>query len=85
MAHYGHGDQAIPGVKLLGEERICMVHVKNGKKLLEEPGLIDWAANSAARSAACRSSAAARAAAEPCRRKRSVNVDATVAASSIDP
>jgi len=44
MAHYGHGDQAIPGVKLLGKERICMVHVKNEKKLIEEPGLIDWTA-----------------------------------------
>jgi sugar phosphate isomerase/epimerase len=44
MAYYGHGDQAIPGVKLLGKERICMVHVKNGKALLEEPGPIDWPA-----------------------------------------
>ncbi|MGM0488740.1 MAG: sugar phosphate isomerase/epimerase family protein [Planctomycetota bacterium] len=44
MAHYGHGDQAIPGVKLLGKERICMVHVKNGDRLLEEPGPIDWPA-----------------------------------------
>ena len=44
MAHYGHGDEAIPGVKLLGKERICMVHVKNGKELIEEPGPIDWAA-----------------------------------------
>jgi sugar phosphate isomerase/epimerase len=44
MAYYGHGDQAIPGVDLLGKGRICMVHVKNGKKLLEEPGPIDWAA-----------------------------------------
>ena len=44
MAYYGHGDQAIPGVELLGKERICMVHVKNGTKLLEEPGPIDWAA-----------------------------------------
>jgi len=44
MAHYGHGDQAIPGVKLLGKERICMVHVKNGDMLLEEPGPIDWVA-----------------------------------------
>ena len=48
MAYYGHGDQAIPGVKLLGKERICMVHVKNGKALLEEPGPIDWAAAFAA-------------------------------------
>jgi len=44
MAYYGHGNQAIPGVKLLGKERICMVHVKNQNMLLEEPGLIDWAA-----------------------------------------
>ena len=44
MAYYGHGDQAIPGVKLLGKERICMVHVKNGNDLLEEPGPIDWTA-----------------------------------------
>lgn len=44
MAYYGHGDQAIPGIKLLGKKRICMVHVKNGKMLLEEPGMIDWVA-----------------------------------------
>jgi sugar phosphate isomerase/epimerase len=44
MAHYGHGDQAIPGIKLLGKQRICMVHVKNGRELLEAPGPIDWAA-----------------------------------------
>ncbi|MBI5396042.1 MAG: sugar phosphate isomerase/epimerase [Verrucomicrobia bacterium] len=44
MAFYGHGDQAIPGVKLLGRERICAVHVKNDDKLIEEPGPIDWAA-----------------------------------------
>ena len=44
MAYYGHGDQAIPGVELLGKERIGMVHVKNGKQLLEEPGPIDWPA-----------------------------------------
>ena len=44
MAHYGHGDEAIPGIKLLGKRRICMVHVKNQKMLLKEPGLIDWPA-----------------------------------------
>jgi L-ribulose-5-phosphate 3-epimerase len=44
MAFYGHGDQAVPGIKLLGKDRICMVHVKNGKKLIEEPGPIDWPA-----------------------------------------
>jgi sugar phosphate isomerase/epimerase len=44
MAFYGHSDQAIPGVKLLGKERICAVYVKNDDKLIEEPGPIDWAA-----------------------------------------
>lgn len=44
MDHYGHGAQAIPGVALLGKERICAVHVKNGDKLIEEPGPIDWPA-----------------------------------------
>ncbi len=43
MAHYGHGDQAIPGIAMLGRKRICMVHVKNGKDLLEQPGPINWA------------------------------------------
>jgi sugar phosphate isomerase/epimerase len=31
-------------VKLFGRERICAVHVKNGDKLIEEPGPIDWPA-----------------------------------------
>ena len=44
MDFYGHGEQAIPGIQLLGMKRICMVHVKNGKMLLEEPGPIDWPA-----------------------------------------
>jgi len=44
MAFYGHGDQAIPGVKLLGKQRLAMVHIKNDDRLLEEPGPIDWAA-----------------------------------------
>ncbi len=42
MANYGHRAEAIPGVTLLGKERICQVHVKNGEKLLSEPGPIDW-------------------------------------------
>ncbi len=44
MHMYGHGDQAVPGIELLGKDRICMVHVKNGKMLVEEPGPIDWPA-----------------------------------------
>ena len=44
MATYRHGDQAVPGIKLLGKERICAVHVKNGMLRIEEPGPIDWPA-----------------------------------------
>jgi sugar phosphate isomerase/epimerase len=44
MAHYGHGDEAITGIKLLGRKRLSMVHVKNGKLLIEQPGPIDWPA-----------------------------------------
>ena len=48
MATFGHGPEAVPGVKLLGRERICAVHVKNGDKLIEQPGPIDWPAAFAA-------------------------------------
>jgi len=48
MATYGHGAEAVPGVKLLGRERIGIVHVKNGDQLIEEPGPIDWPAAFAA-------------------------------------
>jgi L-ribulose-5-phosphate 3-epimerase len=44
MATYRHGDQAVPGIKLLGKERICAVHVKNGMLRIEDPGPIDWPA-----------------------------------------
>jgi sugar phosphate isomerase/epimerase len=44
MAHYGHADQAIPGITLLGRKRLAMVHVKNGNRLIEQPGPIDWPA-----------------------------------------
>lgn len=42
MARYGYPTEAIPGIKLLGKDRICQVHVKNGEQLLEEPGPVDW-------------------------------------------
>jgi len=48
MAFYGHGAEAVPGIALLGKERICQVHVKNGELLIEEPGPIDWRAAFAA-------------------------------------
>jgi L-ribulose-5-phosphate 3-epimerase len=44
MAHYGYAEQAVPGIKLLGKDRICQVHVKNGERLIAEPGLVDWRA-----------------------------------------
>ena len=48
MDFYRHGAQAIPGIQLLGRDRICMVHVKNGSQLIEAPGPIDWPAAFAA-------------------------------------
>lgn len=44
MAFYGHGEQAVTGFKLLGRERICQVHVKNGDQLIEAPGPVNWRA-----------------------------------------
>jgi L-ribulose-5-phosphate 3-epimerase len=41
---YGHAGQAVPGIKLMGRNRIGQVHVKNEAKLIEEPGKIDWGA-----------------------------------------
>ena len=48
MEHYGHTDLSVPGIKLLGKERICQVHVKNEDRLIEEPGRVDWPAAFAA-------------------------------------
>ncbi|MBN1489973.1 MAG: sugar phosphate isomerase/epimerase [Phycisphaerae bacterium] len=44
MAQYGHPAEAIPGIRLLGKDRICQVHVKNGDRLLSESGLVEWRA-----------------------------------------
>jgi sugar phosphate isomerase/epimerase len=41
---YGHAGQAVPGIALLGKDRICQVHVKNEERLIEEPGRVDWRA-----------------------------------------
>jgi sugar phosphate isomerase/epimerase len=38
MAHPGEG---LKGIETLGD-LICQQHLKNGNKLMEEPGLIDW-------------------------------------------
>lgn len=48
MATYGHGAGAVAGIKLLGRQRICAVHVKNEDALIEQPGPIDWPAAFAA-------------------------------------
>jgi sugar phosphate isomerase/epimerase len=42
VAYYGHAEDAIPGIRLIGKDRICQVHVKNEGYLIEEPGPIDW-------------------------------------------
>ena len=44
MEDYGHTGQAVPGIEILGKSRICQIHLKNGNKLLEEPGPVDWTA-----------------------------------------
>ena len=45
FSYYGHADQLVSGIKLLGNDRICQVHVKNGKRLIEETDQIkDWQA-----------------------------------------
>ncbi len=48
MAFYGHGEQAVSGIRLLGKDRICQVHVKNDERLIEEAGPVDWRAAFAA-------------------------------------
>ena len=45
FSYYGHAGTLVSGIKLLGNDRICQVHVKNGKRLIEEPDQIkDWQA-----------------------------------------
>jgi len=39
---YGHKGLIEAGVKVIGRERICQIHVKNEERLIEEPGRIDW-------------------------------------------
>jgi sugar phosphate isomerase/epimerase len=44
MFHYEHKEHVVSGIRLLGRERICQVHVKNEERLLEETGRVDWRA-----------------------------------------
>jgi sugar phosphate isomerase/epimerase len=41
---YGHTGQSVSAIHLLGKSRICQVHCKNEKRLLEESGPVDWTA-----------------------------------------
>lgn len=41
---YEHKGLAVSGLAAVGKDRICQVHLKNEKKLLSEPGWIDWTA-----------------------------------------
>ncbi len=41
---FGHKGEAVGGYEKLGKARIAQVHAKNGKRLLEEPGPVDWKA-----------------------------------------
>ena len=45
---YRHTGQSVPGIELLGRDRIAQVHVKNEERLIEEPGRVDWRAAFAA-------------------------------------
>lgn len=44
MYQYGHGEEAVPGIELLGPERIVAFHAKNKGRILQETWRIDWAA-----------------------------------------
>lgn len=37
----GHPGEGLKGIETLGSS-ICQMHLKNGNKLMQEPGLIDW-------------------------------------------
>lgn len=41
---FGHKGQSVGGYATLGAARIAQVHAKNEKRLLEEPGPVDWSA-----------------------------------------
>jgi L-ribulose-5-phosphate 3-epimerase len=43
MYYYGHGKEAVPGIQLLGLERIAAVHVKNNGRVLQDAWRINWA------------------------------------------
>lgn len=42
MFNFGHPEEAVPGIKLLGKERIAAVHVKNNGRLISDNWRVDW-------------------------------------------
>lgn len=42
MYNFGHQNEAVSGLKLLGKERIAAVHVKNNGRLLSDNWRVDW-------------------------------------------
>ena len=44
MYQFGHPDQAVPGIALLGPERITAVHLKNKGRALTDAWRVDWVA-----------------------------------------
>lgn len=42
VERFGHKEEAITGYSVLGRQRIAMIHLKNGSRLLEEPGRVNW-------------------------------------------
>jgi sugar phosphate isomerase/epimerase len=44
MYEFGHGDQAVAGIALLGPQRIAAVHLKNKGRVLADKWRIDWVA-----------------------------------------
>lgn len=42
MYNFGHQNEAVPGIKLLGKERIAAVHVKNNGRLISDNWRVDW-------------------------------------------
>lgn len=43
MYNFGYPEDAVPGIKILGKDRIAAVHVKNNGRLVSDIWRVDWA------------------------------------------
>lgn len=43
VERFGHTGESVRGYEVLGKSRITQIHVKNGDRLLEERGRVNWA------------------------------------------